>query len=64
MEKETENKKPVTFRMDVNDMEKIRKMADEQGLGYQSLVCSIIHRYVNGTLIDLTEAKKILVLKD
>ena len=64
MEKETENKKPVTFRMDMGDMERIRILADEQGLSYQTLVCSIIHRYVSGTLVDLNEAKKLLVLKN
>jgi predicted DNA binding CopG/RHH family protein len=63
MEKEQENKKPVTFRMDMGDMEKIRKLAEEQGLSYQTLVCSIIHRYANGTLVDLSEVKKILVFK-
>ncbi|MBQ3642293.1 MAG: hypothetical protein IJJ70_07805 [Treponema sp.] len=55
-----ENKKPITLRADVSDIEKLKELAEKKGLGYQSLLSSIIHQYVNGTLIDGEEVKKIL----
>lgn len=60
---ERQRKKPFTFRMDVSDMNKIKQIAMEQGLQYQSLIGSIVHRYALGTLVDITEAKKILSIK-
>lgn len=60
---EKQAKKPVTFRMDVSDMERIKQMAREQGLQYQSLVGSVLHRYAMGTLVDITEARKVLSVR-
>lgn len=60
---EKPNKKMFTLRLDQGDLSKLKTLAEEQGLQYQSLLGSIIHRYVNGTLIDITEAKKILVFQ-
>ncbi len=62
-ETEKPNKKMFTLRLDQGDLAKLKVLAEEQGLQYQSLLGSIIHRYVNGTLIDITEAKKILVFQ-
>ena len=56
-------KKPVTLRMDVSDMDRIKRLAAEQGLQYQSLIGSILHRYAVGTLVDITEARKILTVR-
>lgn len=58
-----QSKKPVTFRMDVADMDRIKQIAVEQGLQYQSLVCSVLHRYAAGTLVDINEARKILSVR-
>ena len=52
-----------TLRLDQGDLAKLKALAEEQGLQDQSLLGSIINRYVNGTLIDITEAKKILVFQ-
>lgn len=60
---EKPNKKMFTLRLDQGDLSKLKALAEEQGLQYQSLLGSVIHRYVNGTLIDITEAKKILVFQ-
>ncbi len=56
------NKKMVTMRLDPGDVAKLKQTAETQGLQYQSLVNSIIHRYLNGTLVDIAEARKILAL--
>ena len=57
---EKETKKPVSLRLDAADIDKLKTIAIDQGLNYQSLIGSVLHRYVAGTLIDIVEAKKIL----
>jgi len=59
---ERKPKKPVTIRIDDDDIDLLKTKAVEQGLQYQSLVCSILHRYAVGTLVDVSEARKILSL--
>lgn len=58
--KEIENKKMVTMRLEGNDISRIKEEAKNQGLPYQSLIGSILHKYLNGTLVDISEAKKVL----
>ncbi|MBO4320605.1 MAG: hypothetical protein J5857_09075 [Treponema sp.] len=57
---EKESKKPVSLRLDSTDIDKLKTIAIDQGLNYQSLIGSVLHRYVAGTLIDIVEARKIL----
>ncbi len=42
------------------DMKAIRDAALKEGLPYQSLITSILHKYTTGKLVDIEEAKKIL----
>ncbi len=46
----TFRKKPITVRVQERDIERIKVMAMEQGIPYQTLVASILHRYAKGTL--------------
>lgn len=55
-----ENKKMVTMRLDENDIECLREEAEKQGMPYQTLISSILHKYLNSTLVDIGEAKKVL----
>lgn len=45
--KTEEEKKQVTFRLSVSDIEKIKKMAEQEGLPYQTLIWAIIHKIAN-----------------
>lgn len=54
-----ETKKPVTLRLDANDVNRLKVIALEQGLQYQSLIGSVLHRFCNGNLVDVSEARKI-----
>lgn len=47
-QKKTTKKKAYSIRLNVDDMEKIRKNAKEQWLPYQTLIGSLIHKYVEG----------------
>lgn len=44
--------KRVNIRMSEKDLVRFQKEAMEQGLPYQTLISSILHRYVNGRLTD------------
>jgi predicted DNA binding CopG/RHH family protein len=42
--------KAISIRMSEADLEGIRKKAEEQGMPYQTLITSVLHRYIHGTL--------------
>jgi len=44
--------KRVNIRMSEKDLIHLQKKAMEEGLPYQSLISSVLHRYVNGRLVD------------
>ena len=46
----TLRKKPITVRVQERDIARIKVMALEQGIPYQTLVASILHRYATGAL--------------
>jgi len=47
--KETTKKKPVNLRLQEQDIQKIKALAFEQGIPYQTLIGSIIHQYVKSS---------------
>lgn len=49
----------MNIRMSKTDMENLKTIATQEGLPYQSLVTSVLHKYTSGLLVDLNEAKKI-----
>jgi len=48
--KNTMKKKPITVRVQNQDLLRLKLLATKQGLPYQTLVSSILHRYVTGQL--------------
>ena len=44
--------KRVNIRISSKDLEALQKRALEEGLPYQTLIASVLHKYVNGRLID------------
>jgi predicted DNA binding CopG/RHH family protein len=44
--------KRVNIRMSEKDFVRFQKKALEQGLPYQTLISSVLHKYVNGHLVD------------
>ncbi len=47
------NKTAISLRVDALDMIAIKTEAYRLGLPYQTFLCSILHRYVTGELVDL-----------
>ncbi|KYG65501.1 hypothetical protein AZI86_00015 [Bdellovibrio bacteriovorus] len=54
-------KTPISIRIDGGELAEIRTEAERMGIPYQTLISSILHRYVSGELIDRSapELKKI-----
>jgi predicted DNA binding CopG/RHH family protein len=44
--------KRVNIRMSEKDLIHLQKKAIEEGLPYQTLISSVLHKYVNGRLVD------------
>jgi len=44
--------KNINIRISAYDIEKIRQRSSEEGIPYQTLISSIIHRYITGKLLD------------
>ena len=44
--------KRVNIRMSEKDLVRFQKKAMEEGLPYQTLISSVLHKYINGRLID------------
>lgn len=49
--------KRINIRISNRDLEALQRRALEEGLPYQSLVSSILHKYVSGGLKDVTANK-------
>ena len=44
--------KNINIRISAYDIEKIKQRSSEEGISYQTLISSIIHRYITGKLLD------------
>ena len=51
--------KRINIRISNRDLTAIKSRASEEGIPYQTFVSSIIHKYISGSLQDLTANKKI-----
>lgn len=53
-------KKSISLRIKANDLELLKYRADAEGLPYQTLLSSIIHKFVSDQLIDKRSIMKSL----
>lgn len=49
--------KRINIRISSRDLEALQRRAMEEGLPYQSLVSSVLHKYVSGGLKDISANK-------
>lgn len=47
-----ERQTKMNIRIDRGELEKIRAQAQKQGLRYQTLIKSVLHKYVTGQLVE------------
>ena len=45
-------KKSISLRLKANDLELLKRRADSEGLPYQTLLSSIVHKFVSDQLLD------------
>lgn len=49
----TANKtKNINIRISAYDIEKVKQKSAEEGIPYQTLISSVIHKYITGKLVD------------
>ena len=58
----TRKNKNVNIRLSELDLERIRARAEREGIPYQTLISSVLHRYVNDHLVDESQVIKTLEL--
>ncbi len=51
--------KRVNIRISSKDLEELQTLALENGIPYQTLMTSILHRYIHGSLIDKQRHSKV-----
>lgn len=51
VEEDINSRKQVNFRINQNDLEKLKSKALVEGIPYQTLLNSIVHKFLNGTLV-------------
>ena len=54
--------KNVNIRLTEHDLEQIRARAEREGIPYQTLIASVLHKFVNDELVDEREIVKTLDL--
>ena len=57
-------KKSISLRLKANDLELLKQRADSEGLPYQTLLSSLVHKFVSDQLVDKRSIlKSIEILK-
>ena len=54
--------KNINIRLSEADLDRIRVKAEREGLPYQTLISSVLHKYVNDQLVDEDQVVKALHL--
>jgi len=44
--------KNINIRISTYDIEKVKQLSTEEGIPYQTLISSVIHKYITGKLVD------------
>ena len=52
----------INIRISAHDIERIKQKSAEEGIPYQTLISSVIHKYITGKLIDEKAVLKSLEL--
>jgi len=60
--KEAREKKSVNLRLSNHDLGLLKRKAEQEGIPYQTLISSILHKYVTGQLVDEKNVVKSLQL--
>jgi len=54
--------KSISLRIEGNELSKIKQKAETEGLPYQTLITSVLHKYVRGQLLDKEQVAQTIAL--
>ncbi len=54
-----ENNKNINIQISERDLNSLQMKAMEEGIPYQSFITGLLHKYINGRLIDINTKKSI-----
>lgn len=54
--------RPISLRINKNDLERLKEKADENGLPYQTMINVVIHKFVTNSYLDKGEINKFILL--
>jgi predicted DNA binding CopG/RHH family protein len=52
--------KVISLRMDPGTLDRLKAQAEADGLPYQTMIQSIIARYLNGSLVDIKAVQEVV----
>jgi predicted DNA binding CopG/RHH family protein len=55
--------RPISLRINENDLKKLKEKADKNGLPYQTMINVVLHKYVTDAYLDKEEINKYLKFK-
>ena len=58
----TRKTKNINIRISHQDIESLRRSAEQEGIPYQTLISSVLHKYLSGRLVDEKNVRKSLEL--
>lgn len=62
--KRAREKKSVNLRVNTQDLELLKRRAEQEGIPYQTLISSVLHKYITDQLVDQkTILKSVQMLK-
>jgi len=56
----TGSSKVISLRIDTMALERLKQQAQTEGLPYQTMIQSVLTRYVNGSLVDIKAVKEVV----
>ena len=60
--KKANNKKNISLRVNAQDLERLKRIAQHEGIPYQTLLSSVIHKFVTGQLVEEQDILKSIQL--
>ena len=54
----TRKTKNINIRISQQDLESLRRSAEQEGIPYQTLISSVLHKYLAGRLVDEVSIRK------
>ena len=62
IKKANNNKKNISLRVNAQDLELFKRIAQHEGIPYQTLLSSVIHKFVTGQLVEEQDILKSIQL--